>query len=77
MTGEIEYRDGSEDTNIDGWDPESQSVFNVRILPDSTAVNNPGFDITPGRLVTGLITEKGVCKANEEGIDSLFLNENG
>ncbi len=74
---EIEYRDGSEVANIDGWDPESQSVVNVRILPESTAVNNPGFDITPGRLVTGLITEKGVCKANKEGIASLFLNQNG
>jgi len=72
---EIEYRDGSEVTHMDGWDPNSKSVINVRILTESTAVSNPGFDITPGRLVTGLITEKGVCKASEEGIASLFQNE--
>ena len=72
---EIEYRDRSEISTIDGWDSESQSLINVRILPETTAVNNPGFDITPGRLVTGLITEKGICKASEEGIASLFLND--
>jgi methylthioribose-1-phosphate isomerase len=74
---EIEYRDRSEITNIDGWDSESQSLINVRILSETTAVNNPGFDITPARLVTGLITEKGVCKASEEGIASLFLIDKG
>jgi methylthioribose-1-phosphate isomerase len=74
---EIEYRDGSEISCMDGWDSESQSLVNVRILPETTAVNNPGFDITPGRLVTGLITEKGVCKASKEGIASLFLNNKG
>lgn len=74
---EIEYRDGSEISHMDGWDSESQSLLNVRILPEATAVNNPGFDITPGRLVTGLITEKGVCKASEEGIASLFQNDKG
>ena len=72
---EIEYRDRSEISHIDGWDSESQSLINVRILPETTAVNNPGFDISPRRLVTGLITEKGVCKASEEGIAFLFLND--
>ena len=74
---EIEYRDRSEISTIDGWDSESQSLINVRILPETTAVNNPGFDITPGRLVTGLITEKGICSASEVGINSLFQNDKG
>lgn len=39
--------------------------------PGSTAAN-PGFDITPARLVTGFITERGVCEANESGLRSLY-----
>ena len=69
---EIEYRDESEVSNMEGWDPESQSVMNMRILPEKVAVSNPGFDITPARLVTRLITEKGICEASKEGINSLF-----
>ena len=34
--------------------------------------HNPGFDVTPARLVTRLITDKGVCEASPEGIKSLF-----
>ena len=37
---------------------------------------NPAFDVTPARLVTGFITERGVCAANEAGLRSLFP-ENG
>jgi methylthioribose-1-phosphate isomerase len=33
---------------------------------------DPGFDVTPARLVTGPITERGVCEASETGIESLF-----
>jgi methylthioribose-1-phosphate isomerase len=69
---EIEYREGSEISNMEGWDSKTQSVLSVRILPEEAKVKNPGFDITPGRLVTGLITEKGICEASEEGIASLF-----
>jgi methylthioribose-1-phosphate isomerase len=36
------------------------------------AAHNPGFDVTPARLVTGLITERGVCEASEAGLLSLF-----
>jgi methylthioribose-1-phosphate isomerase len=35
-------------------------------------VSNYGFDITPPRFITGLITEKGICKASEKGISGLF-----
>ena len=33
---------------------------------------NPGFDVTPARLVTGFVTERGVCAANEQGLRGLF-----
>ncbi|HAE49616.1 MAG TPA: S-methyl-5-thioribose-1-phosphate isomerase, partial [Tistrella mobilis] len=33
---------------------------------------NPAFDVTPGRLVTGLITERGVCAASAEGLRGLY-----
>ena len=69
---EIEYREGAEISHIEGWDRESQAVISVRILPEASRVKNPGFDVTPGRLVTGLITEKGICEASEEGISSLY-----
>ncbi len=69
---EIENRTGSEVTFMEGWNPESQSVMNIRILPEDSRVCNPGFDITPARLVTGLITEKGICEASQKGIKSLF-----
>ena len=41
------------------------SVATVRLLPEGTPVANPAFDVTPARLVTGIITERGVCKPNE------------
>jgi methylthioribose-1-phosphate isomerase len=44
----------------------------VRISPVSTKAVNYGFDVTPARLVTGLITEKGICDANEDAILNLF-----
>jgi len=43
-----------------------------RILPEISPVANYGFDVTPARLVTGLITERGVCRASREGILKLF-----
>ncbi|MHB1350673.1 MAG: S-methyl-5-thioribose-1-phosphate isomerase [Desulfobulbus sp.] len=44
----------------------------VRIAPEATAALNPAFDVTPAALVTGLITERGVCPASREGLASLF-----
>ena len=44
----------------------------VLICPETTNAANYGFDVTPARLVTALITERGVCPANEAGIISLF-----
>jgi len=69
---EIEFREEKEVSHMEGWDENSQSLTTVHILPENTRVSNPGFDITPARLVAGLITEKGICEASEEGIQSLF-----
>ena len=44
----------------------------MQILPDRVSVRNFAFDVTPARLVTGLITERGVCAASQEGLQFLF-----
>jgi methylthioribose-1-phosphate isomerase len=50
-------------------------VVQVRISPDGTDAANPAFDVTPARLVTGLITERGVAEASEAGLRGLFPAE--
>jgi len=44
----------------------------VEIAAPGSPAANPGFDVTPARLVTGLITERGTCPATPEGLRSLF-----
>jgi len=66
----IEERSAEEVTNVDGW-LEGQQV-EVRVAPESSPAANYGFDVTPRYLVTGLITERGVCEANEKSIRALF-----
>ena len=44
----------------------------VLICPETTPASNYGFDVTPARLVTKIITERGVCNASEEGLLKLF-----
>jgi methylthioribose-1-phosphate isomerase len=56
---------------MEGISPEGE-IHTVRIMPEESPVANYGFDVTPARLVTGLITEKGICEANHESITSLF-----
>ncbi len=51
---------------------EDGSVQQVRIAPERPGAANPAFDVTPARLVTGLITERGVCAASRKGLLSLF-----
>jgi len=70
---EIENRDEVEVTHMEGINQETGMSGSVRIVPAGSDVANPGFDITPAGLVTGLITEKGICKATEEGIKALLL----
>ncbi len=66
----IEQRSEEEVTHISGW--ANDQVQKVRLSPEGTPAANYGFDVTPARLVTGLITERGVCEASEEGLLSLF-----
>lgn len=66
----IEQRDGTEVFMMEGMIGEV--VHQFRIYPENSPVANFGFDVTPARLVTGLITERGICKANREGILDLF-----
>ena len=66
----IEQRDGREVSMMEGvWEDK---VYEFRILPEKSPVANYGFDVTPARLVSGLITERGVCKATKEDILNLF-----
>lgn len=67
----IEERAASEITHVAGRD-ENGKQTRVQITPDGSPAANPAFDVTPARLVTGLITERGVCPATEEGLRSLF-----
>ncbi|MDY7227340.1 S-methyl-5-thioribose-1-phosphate isomerase [Hyalangium rubrum] len=67
----IEQRDGTELTDISGRLPSGE-VVTVRVTPEGSPVANYGFDVTPARLVTALITERGVCPASPEGLLSLF-----
>ena len=66
----IEERSAEEVKQADGWF-EGQHV-EVRVAPDGSPAANFGFDVTPAHLVTGLITERGVCEANEKSIRALF-----
>jgi methylthioribose-1-phosphate isomerase len=66
----IEERGAEEIKNADGWLDGRQ--VEVRVTPEESPAANYGFDVTPRRLVTGLITERGVCKADEKSILALF-----
>ncbi len=67
---EIEERDGSEVSFISGLYEGNETT--VQLIPVKSGVKNYGFDVTPARLVTGLITERGICKAEETAILDLF-----
>ena len=67
----IEERDQNEVKYVIGKSA-SGKIEPVLICPETTPAANYGFDVTPARLVTGLITERGICTASEEGILSLF-----
>lgn len=67
----IEERDGIEVTEISGR-TRSGGVATVRLTPDGSAAANFAFDVTPARLVTALITERGICEASVKGLASLY-----
>jgi methylthioribose-1-phosphate isomerase len=66
----IEERSAEEVKQADGWFKGQQ--VEVRVAPKESPAANYGFDVTPAHLVTGLITERGVCEANEKSIRALF-----
>ncbi|MBC8207579.1 S-methyl-5-thioribose-1-phosphate isomerase [Methanococcoides sp. SA1] len=67
----IEERSGEEITQVSGLGLNGQ-IETVQLTAPGTAAANYSFDITPARLVSGLITERGICNANEEAITALF-----
>jgi methylthioribose-1-phosphate isomerase len=66
----IEERCAEELKRADGW--RDGEMWEVSVAPESSPAANYGFDVTPRRLVTGLITERGVCQADEKSILELF-----
>ena len=66
----IEERGAEEVKRADGW-ADGRAV-EVRLTPESSPAANYGFDVTPRRLITGLITERGICQPNEKSILALF-----
>jgi methylthioribose-1-phosphate isomerase len=68
----IEERDQDEVRYFEGKRYSDGEIDRVLICPETTQARNYGFDVTPARLITALITERGVCSASEEGITKLF-----
>ena len=66
----IEERGAEEVKHADGW-ADGRHV-EVRVTPEASQAANYGFDVTPRRLVTGLITERGICKAERGGDSRAF-----
>ena len=67
----IEERSADEVNFIQGRSDDG-SITRVRIAPEGGHAANPAFDVTPARLVTGLITERGVAEASPQGLKALF-----
>jgi len=71
----IEARSAAEVTHIQGRiasGPAAGEIANVQLTPDGSGGFNPAFDVTPARLVTALITERGVAAASEQGLQGLY-----
>ena len=67
----IERRDSREVTHIEGWSDDGRRLA-VRVTPQASPAANYAFDVTPARLVTALVTERGVCPASRAGLLELF-----
>jgi methylthioribose-1-phosphate isomerase len=66
----IEERGAEEIKHVEGW--RDGETMEVRVAPETSPAANYGFDVTPRRLVSGLITERGICKADEKCILEVF-----
>jgi methylthioribose-1-phosphate isomerase len=67
----IEERSASELTHMTGL-TSSGAIETVRVVPEASPALNLGFDVTPARLVTALITERGICPASPAGLRGLY-----
>jgi len=67
----IEQRDGREVSEISGMGADGR-VATVRLTPQGSPVANYAFDVTPARLMTGIVTERGVATASRAGLAVLF-----
>jgi len=67
----IEERPSAEVTHVQGRDEQGR-VLMVQIAPDATPARNPAFDVTPAHLITGLITERGVCAATAQALAAMW-----
>jgi len=67
----IEERNSEELSHMEGFDDEG-NIKKIQIYPKKSNAMNLAFDVTPGKYVTGLITEKGICDASKEGLKKLF-----
>jgi methylthioribose-1-phosphate isomerase len=67
----IEERSAAEVTDVTGRLPDG-TIATIRVVSADSPTANPAFDVTPARLVTGLITERGRCSASSEGLLKLF-----
>ena len=70
----VEERAPEEVAETEGW--TGSEIQRVRLIPPESPAVNYGFDVTPARLVTGLITERGICQANKKSILELFPEKN-
>jgi methylthioribose-1-phosphate isomerase len=69
---DIPIEERAEDEVSEIWGADGDSLRTVRLTPPGTRALNPAFDVTPARLVTGLITDRGLCAASEAGLLELF-----
>jgi methylthioribose-1-phosphate isomerase len=67
----IECRDSREVTHIEGLSEDGRRLA-VRLMPEGSPAANYAFDVTPARLVTALVTERGICPASRSGLLQLF-----
>jgi methylthioribose-1-phosphate isomerase len=67
----IEERTADEVTFVQGRGMDG-AIVNVRVSPEGSPAANPAFDVTPARLITGLITERGIADPSPDGLKQMF-----
>ena len=70
----VEERAAGEVTHMTGWNDANSKPATIRICPANTPAANYGFDVTPARLVTGIITERGIAPATRDGLRALYAD---